>query len=94
MLEKAVKLPKFAAYQLLPASDVQPSSTAKVTCTIKDRCQRIKMWIEQCFIVGDLNKWIKEDSVLTVKFVSVVDGKDLVISFSEKDSQVLFALCS
>jgi len=36
--------------------------------------------------VSELSKWVKNDNVLAVKFVSVVDEKELLIQFTEKDS--------
>ncbi len=47
------------------------------------------MWLEQCFIVNDLGNWIKDEVLLATKFLSVVDGKELIITFAEKDSLVL-----
>ena len=47
------------------------------------------MWLEQGFVVGDLTKWIKEETLLTVKFTSVIDGSEFLICFAEKDSLVL-----
>lgn len=51
------------------------------------------MWIEQGFIVGDLSKWVNPDKVLTTKFISTMDTKELVIQFNEKDSLVFSLLC-
>ena len=91
VIEKSVKFPKFASYQLFPYDNSPPSAVSKLYCTIKDRCQRIRMWIEQCFIVGDIAKWIKDDTIIA-RFVSVVDEKDLIICFAEKESLVFFVL--
>ena len=46
------------------------------------------MWIEQGFIVGELGRWVNSEGTLAAKFVSVNDGRELLISFTEKDSQV------
>jgi len=89
-LEKAVRFPKFPQYQLLPPTNNQPTGSSRVSCNIKDRCPRIKMWLEQCFLAGDLSKWIKDEILLIVKFVSIIDGSELMFSFNEKDSQVIF----
>ncbi len=42
VVEKAVRLPKFAAYQILsPEAGRAAGGLSKVTCVIKDRCQRV-----------------------------------------------------
>ena len=46
------------------------------------------MWIEQGFIVGEISKWVNAESTLAAKFLSVTDGRELLIQFAEKDSQV------
>jgi hypothetical protein len=47
------------------------------------------MWIEQGFIVGELGRWVNSEGVLATKFVSVIDGREMVIHFAEKESQVM-----
>ena len=87
-MRNSIRLPKFPSYQVLAPQNINPPTESKVTCTIKDRSQRIRMWIEQCFIVPDLSAYVREDFQFIAKFISVIDCKELLISFSEHDSLV------
>lgn len=84
-----MRLPKFPEYQVLAPQNTNPPTESKLICTIKDRCQRIRMWIEQCFIVPDLSGYIHNESKFIAKFISVSNSKELMISFSERDSTVI-----
>ena len=88
-IDKLLKIPKFAMMVTLNSA-ILPSS--RVTLCIKERVQRIKMWMLQCFLVENQEIEIEpNDNLYTWYFKSIKDNEILAIQMTG-DSTGLFII--